>query len=115
MDLRNEIRDAMLEQDVIPYGLAQSTGIDRSQLHRYLNAQADLPGERLGQILEVLDMEIARPIVPTLSAAGSLALDVAEFARDVNEVVSHGLPGRSRHPLAVRARRLLAQLTKRSK
>jgi len=58
MAIRDRIVAAIREQGVSQYELSRWTGIDESQLSRYLRGLADLPGDRLDLLLDQLDLDV---------------------------------------------------------
>ena len=58
MAIREQIRRAIRDQGMSQYMLARVTGIDESQLSRYLRGRGDLPGDRIDRLLEQLGLDV---------------------------------------------------------
>ena len=58
MAIRDRIRQAIRDRGVSQYELARWTGIDESQLSRYLRGLADLPGDRIDRLIDQLGLDV---------------------------------------------------------
>ena len=57
--LRNAIRRALIRQKLTLTQLAQTSGINRTTLSRYLNGKAELKSDNLDKVLVVLQIDLA--------------------------------------------------------
>ena len=56
--LAQQLRQAILDADETPYGIATHTGVDHSMLSRFLRGERDLRLETAGKIAAYLKLEL---------------------------------------------------------
>lgn len=61
VDLTKTVRDAMKDSGLTPYAIARDSGVDYSQITRFLHGQRGLTLDSASKICELLGLEL-RPI-----------------------------------------------------
>ena len=54
--LREKINNERIKHKITVYQLSKDSGLQRTQLMRYLRAETDLKGENIDKLLEVLNI-----------------------------------------------------------